>query len=73
MIFKDNLKKSFYDAGFDKPNIDDVLGVYLETREENEKRNDTPAHTMHPGYPHIENTTFNALKIFEAMKKVDLI
>jgi len=70
MIFKDNLTKSYYDADFDKPKyIDDVFDIYTETRRENEKRNDTPAHTMHPGYPHIENTTFNALKIFEAMKK----
>jgi len=70
MIFKNNLEESYHDAGFDKREyIDEVFKIYLETRKENEKRNDTPAHTMYPGYPHIENTTFSALRIFEAMKK----
>lgn len=70
MIFKDNLEQAYHDSGFDKPEyIDEVFEIYLETREENKRRNDTPAHTMSPEYPHIENTTFSALKIFEAMKK----
>jgi len=70
MIFKDNLEKMYHAAGFDRPQyLDEVYDFYLETREENRVRNDTPAHTIYPGYPHIENTTFSALDIFTAMKK----
>jgi len=70
MTFEENLERLYHGTGFDNPEyLNSVANTYLETKEENEKRNDTPAHTMHPGYPHIENTTFSALKIFEAMKK----
>ena len=70
MIFKDNLEKMYHAADFDKPQyLDEVYSVHLETREENKYRNDTPAHTIYPGYPHIENTTFSALEILAAMRK----
>ena len=70
MEFRKNLEKIYQLAGFKKLDyIDKAYEIYFETRKENKLRNDTPAHTMYPGYPHIENTTFSALEIFTSMIK----